>query len=105
MPSGSHDINVKVLTLIGVISTILTVALIVATQAWFRYEIAKENERKYINVPNRQLAEIMTTQADALNAPAHTVEVKVEGEPTITKRVIPVDEAMQLVIEQNGGAN
>ena len=42
MPSGSHDINVKMLALMGIISTILVVALIVATQAWFRYEFAYE---------------------------------------------------------------
>jgi len=101
MPSGSHDINVKVLALMGIVSTVLTVALIVATQAWFRYEFNKENERKYVNVPYGELVEIKSTQLEALSAPAHTVEVKLEGEPTVTRNVIPIDEAMGLVIEAN----
>ena len=45
MPSGSHDINVKLLVLMGILSTILVIALVVATQAWFRYEFQQERRK------------------------------------------------------------
>ena len=100
MPSGSHDINVKVLALMGIVSTILVVSLVVATQAWFRYEFDQENERKYINVPYRQLEDLKQAQWAELSAPQHTVEF--DG---VTRQVIPIDEAMQLVVEKYGQHN
>ena len=97
MPSGSYDINVKLLALLGVISTILVVSLVVATQAWFRYEFAQENQRKYIDIPYRPLETLKQDQLDELNAPRHTV-VDLDSEP---RTVIPIDEAMQVVIEKH----
>lgn len=95
MPSGSHDINVKVLALMGIVSAILSVSLIVSAQAWFRYEFDQENQRKYVNVPFRELEELKTEQAAALNAPPHTVEA--DG---ATRKVIPIDEAMRMVVQK-----
>jgi hypothetical protein len=100
MPSGSHDINVKLLALMGVVSTILIVALIVATQAWFRYEFSQENNRKYVQVPFRELVELQETQLSELHAPAHPA-----GPDEPDRWVVPIDAAMQQVIEQNGKTN
>ncbi len=100
MPSGSHDINVKLLALMGIISAILMVSLVVATQAWFRYEFAQENQRKYIDVPYRQLEELKRAQLAELNTPQHTVEF--DGEQ---RTVIPIDEAMRLVVEKHARMN
>ncbi len=96
MPSGSHDINVKLLTLTGILSTILVVALVVATQAWFRYEFAQENNRKYVEVPFTELVEIQESQLAALNADPHYAD------PAEKDRVvIPIDMAMNEVIKAN----
>ncbi len=75
MPSGSHDINVKLLALMGIVSAILLVALIVATQAWFRYEFAQENQRKYVDVPYAQLVSLNEAQAAKLNRVVKTGQV------------------------------
>lgn len=99
MPSGSYDINVRLLALMGIVSTILVVALVVTAQAWFRYEFQQENVRKYEDVPNRQLQELTQTQLADLHAPAHVVEA--EG----GRRVIPIDQAMVLVVKKYGQAN
>jgi hypothetical protein len=96
MPSGSHDINVKLLALIGIVSTILMVSLVVATQAWFRYEFGQENQRKYIDVPYRQLEDLKQAQLADLHAPQHTVEF--DGK---YRTVIPIDEAVQKVIDNH----
>lgn len=96
MPSGSHDINVKLLALMGVISAILVVALIVATQAWFRYEFAQENQRKYIDVPYRQLEELKEAQLADLNAPVGVIEI---GGKQV--ELTAIDQAMLKVIEAN----
>jgi hypothetical protein len=96
MPSGSHDINVKMLSLMGIVSTILVVALVVATQAWFRYEFQQENERKYINIPYRELVELEEAQLAELDEPEKVVEF--DGQQRV---VIPIDEAMQMVIAEH----
>ncbi len=96
MPSGSHDINVKLLVLMGILSTILVIALVVATQAWFRYEFQQENNRKYVEVPFTELVEIQETQLKAMNAAPHYAD------PSAKDRiVIPIDMAMKEVIKAN----
>lgn len=97
MPSGSHDINVKVLALMGIIGTILVVSLVVATQAWFRYEFAMENQRKYIDVPYRPLVELKQAQLAELNAPVKTHMV--DGEEVV--ELTAIQWAMNEVVEQN----
>jgi len=96
MPSGSHDINVKLLTLISILSTILVVALVVATQAWFRYEFQQENDRKYVQVPFTELVEIQEAQLAALNADPHYADPNEKD-----RIVIPIDMAMNEVIKVN----
>lgn len=97
MPSGSHDINVKLLALMGIVSAILVYALIVATQAWFRYEFAQENNRKYVRVPYAELVELKETQLAQLHAAPHPA-----GADGPDLWVIPIDKAMDQVIETNG---
>lgn len=96
MPSGSHDINVKLLALMGILSTILVIALVVATQAWFRYEFQQENNRKYVEVPFAELVEINEAQRSALNADPHYADPNAED-----RIVIPIDMAMKEVIKAN----
>ena len=97
MPSGSHDINVKLLVLMGALSTILLFSLIVATQAWFRYEFQQENQRKYINVPFTELVELQESQLADLNAAPHYAD-PVEKD----RIVVPIDMAMQGVVTKYG---
>ena len=96
MPSGSHDINVILLALMGIVGTILVVSLVVATQAWFRYEFDQENQRKYIDVPYRPLEELKSAQLAELDEPAYTVRFESE-----VRTVIPIDEAIALVIAEH----
>lgn len=96
MPSGSHDINVKLLALMGIVSAILVFALVVATQAWFRYEFAQENDRKYVQVPFAELVELKETQMTQLYTAPHPV-----GADEPEQWVIPIDKAMDRVIEAN----
>ena len=96
MPSGSHDINVKLLALLGVVSTVLVISLIVATQAWFRYEFAQENQRKYIDVPYTPLVELETQQLQSLNAEPHY------NDPETKDRVVaPIDMAIKEVVKRH----
>lgn len=97
MPSGSYDINVKLLSLMGIISAILVYALVVATQAWFRYEFQQENQRKYVQVPFTELVELKESQLAELNAEKHFAD-PVERD----RIVIPIDDAIDLVIEKYG---
>ncbi len=99
MPSGSHDINVKLLTLMGIISTILVIALVVATQAWFRYEFQQENQRKFVDVPFPELVALQESQSSALNAERHYAD-PVEKD----RLVIPIGEAMDEVVRKYGHA-
>ncbi len=97
MASGSHDINVKLLALMGVLSAILVYALIISTQAWFRYEFQQEYDRKFVQTPFAELVELKQTQLDALNAPAH------HADPIERDRVvIPIDDAIRGVVAKYG---
>jgi len=100
MTSDSHDINVKLLVLMGIVSAILGVSLVVATQAWFRYEFAQENQRKYVDVPFPELAALKASQLAGLNAEPHYAD-PVEKD----RLVIPIGEAMDLVVAKYGSAS
>jgi hypothetical protein len=95
MPSGSHDINVKLLALTGIVSAVLVYSLIVATQAWFRYEFQQENQRKYIDVPYAELAELQASQQAALNADPHYADPEEKD-----RVIIPIDMAMRGVVQK-----
>ncbi len=97
MPSGSHDINVKLLALMGIISTILVFALVVATQAWFRYEFQQENKRKYVDVPFAELVVLQESQSAALTADPHYADMDEKD-----RIVVPIDMAMRGVVEKYG---
>jgi len=100
MPSGSHDINVKLLALMGIVSAVLVFALIVATQAWFRYEFAQENQRKYIDVPFAELVELKQGQLTELNQAPHYADPN--GQDRV---IIPIDMAMHEVVRKYGKTN
>jgi len=95
MPSGSHDINVKFLALMGIVSAILIFSLIVATQAWFRYEFQQENQRKYVEVPFAELAELKESQLTALNADPHYADPEEKD-----RVVVPIDMAIHGVVQK-----
>lgn len=79
-----HDMNIPVLATIGVIGVILIYVTIVATQAWFYYEFNREYEKKVLQQPNVELNHLRSTQ---------TARITQGG-------VMPLDQAMQLVIER-----
>jgi hypothetical protein len=97
MPSGSHDINVKLLALMGILSTILVFALVIATQAWFRYEFQQERQRKFIDVPFAELVELKESQLAQLNAPEHFADPAERD-----RRVIPIDDAIDAMVKKYG---
>ncbi len=94
MPSGSHDINVKLLALMGIVSAILVFSLVVATQAWFRYEFQQENQRKYVDVPFAELVDLQESQRSALNADPHYADAEKD------RVIVPIDMAMRGVVEK-----
>jgi hypothetical protein len=96
MPSGSHDINVKLLVLTAALSTVLVFSLIVATQAWFRYEFQQENQRKYVDVPYSELVELQESQLAAMNAPMHYADPDEKD-----RIIIPIDMAVNEIIRAN----
>lgn len=102
MPSGSQDINVKVLALIGAVSVILFVALVISAQAWFSREFAMQKQREFVDVPFAELQTIKQKQYGDLNAPAHEVTEKAEDGSMVTLKVIPIDEAMRMVVQKYG---
>lgn len=75
--------NFPVLATLGVVSTILVFVIFVATQAWFRYQFEHEHNMKVVNRPHMELNELRREQSVRLS----------EGP-------VPIDQAMQQVIQQ-----
>lgn len=79
--------NIPVLATLGIVTTILVFVIIVATQAWFRYEFQHEYDKKVVSQRNVWLDPILEAQRAALqNGP------------------VPIDQAMSQVVEQYGQA-
>lgn len=62
MPASSRDMNIPVLVTLGAVSTILVYVIVVATQAWFRFEFNREYERKVLTREDPELIELKAEQ-------------------------------------------
>lgn len=88
--------NIPVLATLGVVSAILVFVIIVATQAWFRYEFNREYEVKVILRPNQQLNEQRATQLAQLDGYRIVDEQKQIA-------AIPIDRAMEETVKLYAG--
>lgn len=83
MPASSRDMNLPVLVTLFVMGTILVYVIVVATQAWFRWEFNREFQVKVVQQPHFELNQIHTQQ-----------RAQLENGP------VPLEEAMQQTIER-----
>lgn len=83
MPASSRDMNLPVLVTLFVMGTILVYVIVVATQAWFRWEFNREFQVKVVNQPHFELDQLRTQQ-----------QAQLENGP------VPIDQAMRLTIER-----
>ncbi len=93
MPASSRDMNIPVLATLGIVSTILVFVIIVATQAWFQYEVGREHEVKVILRPNPELNRQRLEQL-----------AKLEGYRVVDAQkqtvAIPIERAMQETVKR-----
>lgn len=96
MPASSRDMNIPVLATLGVVSAILVFVIVVATQAWFRYEFNREYELKVILRPNPELNEQRREQLAQLEGYRMV-------DPQKQVVAIPIDVAMQKTVTDYEG--
>lgn len=94
----TQDINVPLLTTIGVIGTILLVVIVIGIEAWFRWEVIQEEQAKVINVTNQELDQL--TQGQLANLAGGKW-----ASPDQTRGSMPIDDAMTAVVEMYGQAS
>lgn len=83
MPASSRDMNIPVLVTLFVMATLLVYVIVVATQAWFRWEFNREYQLKVVQQPNVELNELMTRQ-----------QAQLENGP------VPLEAAMRMTIDR-----
>lgn len=74
MPASSRDMNIPVLTTLFAMGTVLVYVIVVATQAWFRYEVNRELETKVINQTGLEIDRIRAEQVVALNSGVRPID-------------------------------
>lgn len=62
------DLNLKLLLVIGIISTLVLVEIVVVTQAYFYNSQEEEIVAKQVNRPSLELSELLSDQQAALNS-------------------------------------
>ena len=88
-----HDLNIPVISVVGAISVILTVAIVLAVQALYFNYANSETQRKIVQAPTVS-ADSRLAEQDAKLARYSWVN---RAQGTVT---IPIERAMQLVVEE-----
>lgn len=81
--SQGWDVNVPLIVVVGLISTILLVVTVIGVQAWFRYEKNRELQVKVIETVDSELEALHQQQAARLGPQAP----------------LPIEQAMDLVVQ------
>lgn len=93
-PHASADtINTPLIALIGIVTAILTFAVIIGVQVLYYHAAASEDERKVIQVRDVDADNELAAQEGKLANYGWTT-------PDKKKVVIPIEEAMQVVVRQ-----
>jgi hypothetical protein len=81
MAASSRDMNIPVLVTLFTIATILVYVIVVATQAWFRWEFNREFQIKVVEQPHWGLERLRDEQSRQ-----------------IAEGPVPLDEAMRMTV-------
>jgi hypothetical protein len=88
-----QDLNVPVITTVGIVASLLVATIIIGTQAWYYNEFTREDDFKWTKAPVTDLAIKRTEQKDLV---AHGGALDPD---TGNKDTIPIAEAMKKSIE------
>jgi hypothetical protein len=95
--SSKQDANVSRIVVVGSICSVLLVVLLVGLQAWYYGEQAREREEKVVEATDWKLSSIRMDQLETIHS-YRWVDQK-NG-----RVAIPIDRAMELVLEDLGHA-
>jgi len=92
-PQGTPGLNTPLVTTVGIVSALCVITLVVAMQAWFRYEKDQLTARRIVDQPVHELVAWNHEQAAQLTGGRW-----VDEQAGI--KTIPIEQAMKLVVEQ-----
>jgi hypothetical protein len=90
---GKTDLDLPVIATLGVASSIAVAAIIIATQAWFGFEVRQEMQKKSIEQVNYDLNNLRSEQVRKITT-YRWVDQKA------SRVAIPIDRAMTLVVAE-----
>ena len=88
---GKTDLNLAAIGTLGVAGSIAVAAIIIATQAWFGFEVRQELQTKSLAARNQDLIDLRLAEKRKINT-YRWVDQKA------SRVAIPIDRAMTLVI-------
>jgi hypothetical protein len=88
---GKTDLNLAVIGTLGVASTFAVAAIIIATHAWFGYEVRLELQTKSLAIRNQELHDLRMEQQRKITT-YRWVDQKA------SRVAIPIDRAMTLIV-------
>jgi len=94
--SIKQDVNAPLIVTTGVVSGLLLLVVVFGLQAWFVREERAEIEDKWNMAANTQLIDLRSSQRDRIQRDGP----QKEGDATVT--MMPIDKAMQIIIQRNG---
>lgn len=114
MPATTRELNVKVIFVVTIVSTLLLAAIIFAAQAGFFYfknqqelaQYTKGADRTYaetgLRMDNLDLARLKKEQTAELHREGSIDVLDEEGNVIGQVQVTPIDQAMGQIVEQYG---
>jgi len=91
-----QDVNAPLIVTIGVVSGLLLLVIVFGLQAWFVREEEAEIDEKWKLASYAQLVDLRASQRERIQRDG-TVK---EGDANV--RMLPIDKAMQIIIQRNG---
>ena len=99
-----EDPSAEYTWMIGLIGTVLLIVTVLATVALYYNVKASEVKEVVLDQPRKDVKLLHAKQLKVLNNPSRWVEREDESGEIIRHLTIPIDRAVQLVIEQYGDA-
>ncbi len=101
-PGDHEDPKAGITWFIGFVGSVAFVVTVLAVWALY-YNVKNEQvEESFVAPAREEIAELKRSQEALLAGPPRYIDVDDQGE-NVSRYIIPIEQAMQLVVRENGG--
>ncbi len=101
-PGDHEDPRAGITWFIGFVGSVAFVVTVLAVWALYYNMKGEQVQESFVAPAREEVAELKRSQEALLAGPPRYIEVDESGE-TVSRYIIPIEQAMQLVVQETGG--